>query len=44
MSRPKELGSSEPLGPHYDGTTMDNQKLHAGPGDGMTIAHQIRPA
>lgn len=25
-----KLGSSEPLGPHYDGTTMDNQKLHAG--------------
>lgn len=34
-----KLGSSEPLGLHYDGTTMDNQKLHAGPGGGMTTAH-----
>lgn len=34
-----KLGSSEPLGPHYDGTTMDNQKLHAGPGSSMTTAH-----
>jgi hypothetical protein len=24
----EELGSSEPFGPHYDGTTMDNQQLH----------------
>ena len=24
----QKLGSSEPLGPHYDGTTMDNQQLH----------------
>lgn len=24
----RKLGSSEPLGPHYDGTTMDNQQLH----------------
>jgi len=35
----EKLGSSEPLGPHYDGTTMDNQKLHAGPGGGMTTPH-----
>ncbi len=34
-----KLGSSEPLGPQYDGTTMDNQQLHAGPGGGMTPAH-----
>jgi hypothetical protein len=26
----KELGGSEPLGPLYDGTTMDKQQPHAG--------------
>jgi len=35
-----ELGSSEPLGPHYDGTTMDNQKLHGG--DGTVTLHRDR--